>query len=116
MESLTSEVQAVFQNFVSTKGGWLSDATKALANAKIEKIVHSIGYPDFILDDNLLEKEVKEVSIKFKYNRFYSFILVIAHLNYLEYKDALIIFSWNTKTTNFSKMFCKISEEHGKKK
>ena len=63
MESLTSEVQAVFQNFVSNKGGWLSDATKALANAKIENIVHSIGYPDFILDDKLLEEEVKDVSI-----------------------------------------------------
>ena len=58
---LTSEVQAVFQNFISTKGGWISDATKAIANEKIENIARSIGYPDSILDDKLLEEEVTEV-------------------------------------------------------
>ena len=61
MELLTSEVQAVFQNFISTKGGWISDATKAIANEKIENIARSIGYPDSILDDELLEEEVTEV-------------------------------------------------------
>ena len=61
MELLTSEVQAVFQNFISTKGGWISDATKAIAIYKIENIARSIGYPDSILDDELLEEEVKEV-------------------------------------------------------
>ena len=61
MELLTSEVQAVFQNFISTKGGWISDATKAIANEKIENIARSIGYPDSILDDELLEEEVEEV-------------------------------------------------------
>ena len=62
METLTDEVQAVFRDFVLTKGGWLSDATKALADAKIQNIIHSIGYPDFILDDNLLLKEENVVS------------------------------------------------------
>ena len=61
MELLTSEVQAVFQNFISTKGGWISDATKAIANEKVENIARSIGYPDSILNDDLLEEEVKEV-------------------------------------------------------
>ena len=67
MESLTNEVQAVFQDFVSTKGGWLSDATKALADAKIRNIVHSIGYPDFILNDELLQEEVSGVRVIDRY-------------------------------------------------
>ena len=76
MELLTSEVQAVFQNFISTKGGWISDATKAIANEKVENIARSIGYPDSILNDDLLEEEVKEVKCEnhkhhsFRYNLY----------------------------------------------
>ena len=62
MELLTSEVQAVFQDFISTKGGWISEATKAIANEKIENIARSIGYPDSILNIKLLDEEVKGVS------------------------------------------------------
>ena len=61
MEALTNEVQAVFRNLVVERDGWLSEATKRLADAKIGNIVHSIGYPDSILDDRLLQEEVKGV-------------------------------------------------------
>ena len=78
MELLTSEVQAVFQNFISTKGGWISDATKAIANEKIENIARSIGYPDSILDDELLEEEVEEVMfVKVKCSDKFFFIFYI---------------------------------------
>ena len=81
MELLTSEVQAVFQNFISTKGGWISDATKAIANEKIENIARSIGYPDSILDDELLEEEVTEVlCILIKFIRKYYLILELKNM------------------------------------
>ena len=65
MELLTSEVQDVFKNLMSTKGGWVSDATMAIANEKVGNIERSIGYPDSILDVDLLEEEVKEVGLKY---------------------------------------------------
>ena len=50
MERLTVEVQSVFRELVM-QGDWLSAETKDLADAKIRNIVHSIGYPDAILDE-----------------------------------------------------------------
>ena len=86
MELLTSEVQAVFQDFISTKGGWISEATKAIANEKIENIARSIGYPDSILNINLLDEEVKGVSYtKILYSRvFFSFCHILYVLIYFE--------------------------------
>ena len=54
MERLTEEVQSVFRELVM-QGDWLSTETKGLADAKIRNIVHSIGYPDAILDEQELQ-------------------------------------------------------------
>ena len=58
METLTDLVQAEFKLLV-TEGTWLTDRTKKLAEEKIEAIVRNIGYPDFILDDVMLQTEVE---------------------------------------------------------
>ena len=63
MESLTSDVQDVFLDLV-LNGDWLSNATKDLAEVKINNIVHNIGYPDDIIDEGKLNKEVQGVSDK----------------------------------------------------
>lgn len=61
MEALTAEVQSVFSQLVA-QGSWLSDKTKELANVKIQNIVHSIGYPDYILQEDQLQEEMRGVT------------------------------------------------------
>ena len=61
MEALTDQVQMAFHDLVMV-GGWLSNDTKKLAESKIRAIIHNIGYPDFILDDKLLQDEFFGVS------------------------------------------------------
>ena len=97
MELLTSEVQAVFQDFISTKGGWISEATKAIANEKIENIARSIGYPDSILNINLLDEEVKGVS--------YTKVLYWRSLIYFIILPYFVCFNifWNTLTVRLQK-------------
>jgi predicted metalloendopeptidase len=56
MEALTDQVQLSFHDLVMN-GGWLSNDTKKLAETKIRAIIHNIGYPDYILDDKLLQDE-----------------------------------------------------------
>ena len=63
MEALTQEVQEVFGDLVQ-EGNWLTNKTKNLAAVKIDNIVHNIGYPDDILDDEKLEADVEGVSLK----------------------------------------------------
>ena len=60
MLELTREVQSVFRDLV-LRGTWLSNATKRLAEEKIKAIIHNIGYPDFIIDDEQLRVEVEGV-------------------------------------------------------
>ena len=60
MERLTVEVQSVFRELVM-QGDWLSAETKDLADAKIRNIVHSIGYPDAILDELELQVIIQTV-------------------------------------------------------
>ena len=60
MESLTKDVQDVFRDLV-LNGDWLSNATKQLAEVKINNIVHNIGYPDDIIDEDKLREEVEGV-------------------------------------------------------
>ena len=61
MEALTDQVQLAFHDLVMI-GGWLSNDTKKLAETKIRAIIHNIGYPDFILDDKVLQEEFFGVS------------------------------------------------------
>ena len=61
MEALTDQVQLAFHDLVMI-GGWLSNDTKKLAESKIRAIIHNIGYPDYILDDKLLQDEFFGVS------------------------------------------------------
>ena len=57
MEALTFEVQDVFRDLV-VNSNWLSNATKVLADVKIQNIVHNIGYPEAIVDQEELQKEI----------------------------------------------------------
>ena len=63
MESLTDEVQREFRNLVM-EGDWLSNRTKELADIKIRNIVHNIGYPDAIIDDEVLEEEIRGLNYR----------------------------------------------------
>ena len=63
METLTGLVQSQFSELVAL-GTWLTDHTKKLAEEKIKAIIHNIGYPDFILDDNLLQGDVEGLDYK----------------------------------------------------
>ncbi len=61
MESLTREVQNVFRDLV-VNVDWLSNATKRLAEVKIDNIVHNIGYPEDVVDEHKLAEEIQGVS------------------------------------------------------
>ncbi len=60
MESLTQEVQSVFRSLV-VEGDWLSNATQALAEVKIDNIVHNIGYPEDVVDEDTIMEEIQGV-------------------------------------------------------
>lgn len=60
MESLTNQVQASFRDIV-LRSEWLSNSTKELAQNKIDNIVHSIGYPDAIVDEDEVNMEIEGV-------------------------------------------------------
>jgi predicted metalloendopeptidase len=72
METLTDLVQSKFRDLV-IQGSWLSDRTKKLADVKIQAIIHNIGYPDFILDDNLLQSEVE--GLNYQQEEFFENVL-----------------------------------------
>jgi len=61
MELLTREVQSVFRDLLSSGTPWLSNATKRLAEVKVDNIVHNIGYPDDIVRSESLEEEIAGV-------------------------------------------------------
>ena len=60
MLKLTDGVQSVFHKLVMSSD-WLTNKTKTLADLKINAIIHNIGYPDFIMDDELLAVETDGV-------------------------------------------------------
>lgn len=60
MLKLTDGVQSVFHKLVMTSD-WLTNKTKTLADLKINAIIHNIGYPDFIMDEELLGAETDGV-------------------------------------------------------
>ena len=72
METLTDLVQSQFNDLVA-QGTWLTEKTKKLAEDKIRAIIHNIGYPDFILDDNLLQTEVQ--GLNYKTDKFFENVL-----------------------------------------
>ncbi len=72
METLTDLVQSKFRDFV-LQGSWLSNRTKKLADTKIQAIIHNIGYPDFILNDELLQAEVE--GLDYKEDEFFENVL-----------------------------------------
>ena len=72
METLTDLVQAQFKLLVA-EGTWLTDRTKKLAEEKIQAIVRNIGYPDFILDDVMLQSEVE--GLNYKSDEFFENVL-----------------------------------------
>lgn len=72
MEILTDLVQSQFRELVN-QGTWLTDKTKKLAEDKIKAIIYNIGYPDFILDDVLLQNEIEGLS--YGENEFFENVL-----------------------------------------
>ncbi len=72
MEYLTDLVQSQFRDMVA-KGTWLTEKTKKLAYEKIRAIMYNIGYPDYILDDKLLQLEVE--SLDYKEDQFFENVL-----------------------------------------
>ena len=72
METLTDFVQSQFRDLVA-QGTWLTESTKKLAQEKIKAIIHNIGYPDFILDDTLIQSEV--AGLNYKEDQFFENVL-----------------------------------------
>lgn len=72
MEVLTDLVQSKFRDLV-VQGSWLSEKTKKLAEEKIKAIIHNIGYPDSILDENLLQAEVE--GLNYREDEFFENVL-----------------------------------------
>ena len=79
MLDLTNEVQSVFSELVS-QASWLTNATKKLTENKIQSVIHNIGYPDFILDDAQLQKEIEGVR-KLRVQSFGGFSFLRTELN-----------------------------------
>lgn len=57
MLHLTSEIQKQFEDLVMDVE-WLSNNTKDTARDKIGAMIHNIGYPDLVLEDKQLQKEI----------------------------------------------------------
>jgi len=57
---MTEEIMQSFQELL-TKTDWIDNETKELAVQKLDAIQLRIGYPDFILDPQLLNQRYKDV-------------------------------------------------------
>ncbi|TRY79276.1 hypothetical protein TCAL_06071 [Tigriopus californicus] len=73
MEALTDSVQSVFRELV-LKGDWLTNKTKKLAEEKIQAIIHNIGYPDFIINEEELQKRETD-GLEYKEETFFENVL-----------------------------------------
>lgn len=60
---MTQEIQRAFRELLN-QTSWIDDETKELATEKVNAMLLRIGYPDFILQPKLLNKDYKDVSVE----------------------------------------------------
>ncbi|KZC14076.1 Endothelin-converting enzyme 1 [Dufourea novaeangliae] len=60
--SMTREIQRSFRELLN-QTSWIDDETKELATEKVNAMLLRIGYPDFILQSDLLNERYKDVVI-----------------------------------------------------
>lgn len=58
---MTREIQQSFKELLN-QTSWIDDETKELATEKVNAMLLRIGYPDFILQPELLNERYKDVS------------------------------------------------------
>ncbi|XP_046737494.1 neprilysin-4-like isoform X3 [Diprion similis] len=79
---MTQEIQQSFRELLK-KTSWIDDDTKQLAGEKVDDMLLRIGYPDFILEQNLLNERYKDVVISSdKY--FENTLNILQHLTRVE--------------------------------
>lgn len=59
---MTREIQQSFKELLN-QTSWIDDETKELATEKVNAMLLRIGYPDFILQPELLNERYKDVRI-----------------------------------------------------
>lgn len=59
--AMTREIQRSFRELLN-QTTWIDDETKELATEKVNAMLLRIGYPDFILQPELLNERYKDVS------------------------------------------------------
>lgn len=59
---MTREIQQSFKELLN-QTTWIDDETKELATEKVNAMLLRIGYPDFILQPELLNERYKDVRI-----------------------------------------------------
>ena len=57
---MTREIQQSFKELLK-QTSWIDDETKELATEKVNAMLLRIGYPDFILQPELLNERYKDV-------------------------------------------------------
>lgn len=57
---MTQEIQQSFRELL-TRTSWIDDETKRLASEKVDAMLLRIGYPDFILQRELLDQRYMDV-------------------------------------------------------
>ena len=57
---MTKEIQQSFRELLN-KIAWIDKDTKKIASEKVDAMFLRIGYPDFILDPELLNERYKDV-------------------------------------------------------
>ncbi|XP_046473298.1 neprilysin-4 isoform X1 [Neodiprion pinetum] len=79
---MTQEIQQSFRELLK-KTSWIDDDTKQLAGEKVDDMLLRIGYPDFILEQHLLNERYKDVVISSdKY--FENTLNILQHLTRVE--------------------------------
>ena len=63
---MTREIQRSFRELLN-QTIWIDDETKELATEKVNAMLLRIGYPDFILQPELLNERYKDVRIVHRY-------------------------------------------------
>lgn len=61
--SMTREIQRSFRELLN-QTSWIDDETKELATEKVNAMLLRIGYPDFILQPELLNERYKDVRFR----------------------------------------------------
>ena len=80
--SMTREIQRSFRELLN-QTSWIDDETKELATEKVNAMLLRIGYPDFILQPELLNERYKDVVIRpDKY--FENTLNILQHLTRVE--------------------------------